>query len=55
MVVGFLFPFLVIALRNTETYWVKILVAAIAILIVAWATDYYFTNKDKAISIAKVV
>lgn len=54
MVVGFLFPFLVIVLRSTETYWVKILVASIAILIVAWAIYYYFKNKDKAISITKV-
>lgn len=54
MVVGFLFPFLVITLRFTETYWVKILVYTIAILVVAWAVYYYFKNKDKAISITKV-
>jgi len=54
MVVGFLFPFLVITLRFTETYWVKILVYTIAILVVGWAIYYYFRNKDKAISITKV-
>ncbi|MFA5648507.1 MAG: hypothetical protein WC951_09390 [Bacteroidales bacterium] len=54
MVVGFLFPFLVITLRFTETCWVKILVYTIAILVVGWAVYYYFKNKDKAISITKV-